>query len=493
MRNRSLRASLLSASMLVLSSCPEGGQAGTDLGDTGQDMAVTTPDLSGGGGTVDMAKGGAEPLLFAVMPRLASTAGNVDVTITGANFVAGAALKVEFGGVAATSVQLVDGNKLTAKLPANPGKLGAVAVTVTNGDGKPVTVNDPLVFAYYLAAPDFGAPTATATCAGPRSIAVADFDTDQKLDFAVACADANQVGVVFGAQNGTFSGKKTFTVGMYPFSIATGDLDGDGSPDLATANQKSNTVTALFNANKGDFSTMKSLTVGAKPQGVSIGDVAGDPLPDIAVGNYDGPSFTLLTNQGSMNFGTATTTLPYKPYALFLADVGGDTNLDIASVSDVGNKFVYATGDGKGVFATAKSLDVGSTPLSGAFVELNNDGYPEIIAGLTAGKLAILKGSSGQVFDPPAADVTVGTRPEYIASADLDGDRNMDLVVANLMSGTVPRNSSVAHGAPDAPRDGTRNTPQRRDADPRDALRRTAPTGSARLTSQRLTAQLAFS
>ncbi len=65
-----------------------------------------------------------------VSPAFGTGTGGTSVTINGTNFASGAS--VTFGGVAATSVVVVSGIKITAKTPAHP--TGAVNVTVTNPD-----------------------------------------------------------------------------------------------------------------------------------------------------------------------------------------------------------------------------------------------------------------------------------------------------------------------------------------------------------------------
>jgi uncharacterized protein YciI len=102
-------------------------------------ITATTPAGSAGAVTVTVASGGqsgnlgsgfayvATPTVTGVSPNTGSNAGGTSVTITGTNFLAGAA--VTFGGAAATSVVVVNSTQITAKTPA--GSTGSAAVTVT--------------------------------------------------------------------------------------------------------------------------------------------------------------------------------------------------------------------------------------------------------------------------------------------------------------------------------------------------------------------------
>src|ERR1700738_1522077 len=72
------------------------------------------------------------PTLTSISPSSGTTSGGTAVTLAGINFVSGATVK--FGGVAATSVSVVNSTTITAKTPPNPA--GTVSVTVTNPDGQ---------------------------------------------------------------------------------------------------------------------------------------------------------------------------------------------------------------------------------------------------------------------------------------------------------------------------------------------------------------------
>jgi hypothetical protein len=72
------------------------------------------------------------PEVGGISPSTGTAAGSTAVTITGANFAAGAT--VSFGGVLATNVVVVNSTSITAVTPAHPA--GAVTVTVTNSNGQ---------------------------------------------------------------------------------------------------------------------------------------------------------------------------------------------------------------------------------------------------------------------------------------------------------------------------------------------------------------------
>lgn len=86
--------------------------------------------------------------------------------------------------------------------------------------------------------------------AGPRSVAVRDFNLDGTLDLAIATGRWNPDGVVIflGDGLGGFSSPATgFPTGQLSRFVAVGDFDLDGAPDVAVANGDSNDVTVLLN------------------------------------------------------------------------------------------------------------------------------------------------------------------------------------------------------------------------------------------------------
>jgi hypothetical protein len=83
------------------------------------------------------------PIVTAVSPPSAQNAGAVPVTVTGANFVPGAAVKLSLSGqpdIVGSSVVVADSGKITCTLDLTGAKAGLWAATVTNPDGRSGTL-----------------------------------------------------------------------------------------------------------------------------------------------------------------------------------------------------------------------------------------------------------------------------------------------------------------------------------------------------------------
>ena len=82
-------------------------------------------------------------------------------------------------------------------------------------------------------------------------MAVNDFNSDGNQDLAIANQTTNNVTILLGNGDGTFTEATgspiSSGVSNGPVAIAAGDLNGDSKPDLAVVNQTDNTVSVLLN------------------------------------------------------------------------------------------------------------------------------------------------------------------------------------------------------------------------------------------------------
>jgi hypothetical protein len=121
---------MFNSSMQLTATTPAGTAGAADI-------VVTNPD-----GQSDTLTGGfvyelpPAPVVNGISPSSGPTAGGTMVTITGANFVMGATVRI--GGTLATNVMFASSTQLTATTPA--GAAGDAAVQVTNPDGQSGTL-----------------------------------------------------------------------------------------------------------------------------------------------------------------------------------------------------------------------------------------------------------------------------------------------------------------------------------------------------------------
>lgn len=99
----------------------------------------------------------------------------------------------------------------------------------------------------------FAEPSAWETGGHPAGIAVADLNNDTALDIAVANNAPDNLVVLFGSKDGTYSAPIVISaeVGDTPRAVLTVDLDRDGRPDLIVSSRDSNRVYVLMNETSG--------------------------------------------------------------------------------------------------------------------------------------------------------------------------------------------------------------------------------------------------
>jgi Flp pilus assembly secretin CpaC len=180
--------------------------------------------------------------------------------------------------------------------------------------------------------------------AGPMAMTAVDFNSDGNLDLAIVNQTTNNVAILLGNGNATFTQAtgtpptgSPIAVGKSPVAIATGDLNNDSHPDLAVVNQTDNTVSVLLGNGDGTFTaaTNSPLGTGQAPTAVAISDFNADGNPDIAVTDPQTDSVSVFLGVGQGLFAPAFE-LPVgsNPTALLSATLSGASLPDVAITDD---------------------------------------------------------------------------------------------------------------------------------------------------------------
>jgi hypothetical protein len=188
--------------------------------------------------------------------------------------------------------------------------------------------------------------------------------------------------------------------------------------------------------------------------GLAVGDVNGDGKQDVVAVNCGNDStcssqtfVTVLLGNGDGTFAAGATysTLGYSARAVALADVNLDGKFDIL-VANCGTEYdcfglgsvAVLLGNGDGTFQSAVTY---STSIS--IADLNHDGRPDLVVANVScpgnlcgspGGLSVLLGNGDGSFQPAALYGSGGTSPSPVVIADVNGDKNPDLIVANECS-----------------------------------------------------------
>ncbi len=267
----------------------------------------------------------------------------------------------------------------------------------------------------------------------PSAIAVGDFNRDGKPDLAIANSgdvnfhDGGNVSVLLGDGMGTFGPAAYFAAGVYPDSVAAGDFNSDGKLDLAVANSGSSDVSVLLGNGVGGFGAPTSYIAGGRA--VAVGDFNGDGKPDLAIA---GSGVAVLLNDGLGGFGaSAYIAVEANPNSLAVGDFNGDGKLDVACTNSNGVSVLPGVGQG----SLHNPIRVGDAALYGQVVaaDFNGDGKPDLAVNAT--DINVLLGDGQGAFR--AVGFSAGGSPISMAVGDFNGDGEPDLAVANAGSKLV--------------------------------------------------------
>ncbi|HSZ57081.1 MAG TPA: FG-GAP-like repeat-containing protein, partial [Tepidisphaeraceae bacterium] len=378
--------------------------------------------------------------------------------------VSASAFTLVVSGVTTTTPVVVGGSGSTYTVTVNgissgSGSLGLKLVdngSIKNGSGQ--TLQGSTV--------SFQPQRAFDTGAEPASVAVADLNGDGKADMVVAnygtfYSYGQTVSVLLGNGDGTFQAQQVLGVGSGPDAVAIADVNGDGIPDLIVANSRSNDVSVLLGNGNGTFKPQVTYATGAGPSSIAVANLNGDGYPDLVVTNSGGHGYystpgdtvSVLLNNGDGTFKPQQElTTGYGPSSVAIADLNGDGHPDLVVTNFGGGGYLSYPGDsvsvllgnGDGTFKTQQTFDTGKYgPDSVAIADLNGDGNPDLVVAdfgipyFTRGNtVSVLLGKGDGTFQSPQF-VNVGTYPESVAISDLNGDGKPDIIVANAGSDNV--------------------------------------------------------
>ena len=134
----------------------------------------------------------------------------------------------------------------------------------------------------------------------PLSLAIGDFNNDSLTDIVVANFQTNTVVVLIGYGDGSFSTLVTYSMGAssQPVSIAVGDFNRDYQLDIVVANFGTNNVCILFGFGNGTFTnqTWYPFEYNSRPKSIVFKDLNNDGWKDIAVATYGTDNIKILLN-----------------------------------------------------------------------------------------------------------------------------------------------------------------------------------------------------
>lgn len=215
-----------------------------------------------------------------------------------------------------------------------------------------------------------------------------DFNGDSISDLAVPNLNSQNVFVLLGAGDGTFTSQLGFAADNSPRKAVAIDIDLDGDQDIVVA-CLSLSQTVLQNNGAGAFSPITDLLLAGESRWADTADFNRDLVPDLVfAGNVPGTNLGLLT---------------------------------------------IRTGAGDSTFPGAVAVTTAETLERVITADLNNDGFPDIVA-LSQNRLVIVMNRGGTTFSLILDSSGIVNDPSALAVGDFDGDGLQDIAVADTFS-----------------------------------------------------------
>lgn len=283
-------------------------------------------------------------------------------------------------------------------------------------------------------------------------VALADFNKDGKIDIATTSPDTNNVLILAGNGDGTFTAGPAFsTGGSNPYDLVAADFDGDGYPDLAVVNYNGgsgSTVGVLINDKTGNFPVPVTYPLSSWAQhGIAAGNLGNGEI-DLVIPYAGGNAVAMLLGNGDGTFQSETdvSTGSLNPQAVTLADLNADGKMDIIATLNNGGGQDIAILWGAGVVSGVPTFNPTLTFLPSSLqnstldapvpqfvqvVDVDSDGNPDLVYTNTEyGTLGVIFGAgSGSFYDP--VEYPVGETPFGLTVADVNGDGAKDVVIAS--------------------------------------------------------------
>ena len=301
-----------------------------------------------------------------------------------------------------------------------------------------------------LAALNLNAPTFNMNCG--------DLNGDGKPDLVASRQGGTRNAIFFLMNTNTVAGTLSFAAaqtlfidpGQFAFRISIRDLNGDGKPELIVSNSfddpaTDNIVYVFVNQSSAgaiSFNTtpMKILVTGANTSyGLDVQDMDGDGKPDIIVNQFQSSDIFILRNQSSglISFSAPVKITSIASYnSVSTADLNKDGLLDMMLTSTFDNTlrvFINQSTSGNISFKTPSSFATSTQPAGVDASDIDGDGDVDIIvANKQANFLNVFVNDGNASPSFTRADVATAKFPLNLKVGDLDGDAKPDMAFTSL-------------------------------------------------------------
>ena len=269
----------------------------------------------------------------------------------------------------------------------------------------------------------------------PRSVAAADVNASGRLDLVSANSQGGNLSFFAAQEDGTYVREDLAGQGASFHSVVTADLDGNAAMDLAAVDFAGGGVQVFLGTVGGIPQFSNSQSTGLLPVQVLAGAFLGNDAVDLAVLHEGASNIAFLEGAGDGTFAppvrAAVSTAPSR-FATGQFDSDGNADFVVAGKQSL---TVYFS-DGSGVLPRSTPLVTTSDDMAVAVGDVDVDGFQDIVVAEFEGNVSLYYGAAGGTFSDPQA-LTIENQPASVTVADLNGDGPLEILVGQQGSASV--------------------------------------------------------
>ena len=303
----------------------------------------------------------------------------------------------------------------------------------------------------------------------PWDLAIADMNHDSLPDIIISDIMSKEMHILFsqgsnGQATGLFEESDSYSTTHAPFAFDITDIDHDGISDIVLTEFNENSIKIY----KGDgilpkstnlFETANIFDVCDWPSDITTADFNSDNVNDLAITCASSNNVIIMAGQGinGNSDGTFALAAEYDldlgPKSIINLDIDNNGTKELIIANNYAGSITILSGNNNisnnEWFINQESIQVCAEPVSLTAVDLNQDGWKDIIVLCQSESvLAILTSDTIFNFNDPVI-YQLEINPHSMSVADLNGDRINDIAIAGKDKDyfiILPGNGSTGRG-----------------------------------------------